>query len=138
MPRSLSGSPRRRRFVVVMVVCRIGAVPPVRRLFFVPSEPSGASDISYMETATGDWPVLIRCPACNNEARPAFQIPWLAAFYLCPSCGHACSDATARDPSAEQGQTAERLRRVVVYAMRTLHRKKQRALRNAPAPSEPS
>jgi hypothetical protein len=30
------------------------------------------------------------------------------------------------------------MRRVVVYAMRTLHRKKQRALRNAPAPGEPS
>lgn len=82
--------------------------------------------------------MLTRCPACNNETRLAFQIPWLAAFYLCPSCGHACADATARDPNVEQRQTGESLRRVVVYAMRTLHRKKQRALRNAPAPSEPS
>ena len=112
--------------------------PPVRRLFFVPSEPSGASDISSMANRNGRYAVLTRCPACNNETRLAFQIPWLAAFYLCPSCNHACADATARDPSAEQGQTAESLRRVVVYAMRTLHRKKQRALRNAPAPSEPS
>ena len=57
---------------------------------------------------------------------------------MCPSCNHACADATAREPSAEQGQTAERLRRVVVYAMRTLHRKKQGALHNTPAPSERS
>jgi hypothetical protein len=91
-----------------------------------------------MDNRKGKYAVLTRCPACNNETRLAFQIPWLAAFYLCPSCNHACADATARDPSAEQGQTAERLRRVVVYAMRTLHRKKHRVVRNAPAPSERS
>ena len=77
------------------------------------------------------------CPACSKETRLAFQIPWLAAFYLCPSCGHTYADKTGRDPSAGQGQTAERLRRVVVYAMRTLQLKKHRALRNSSAPREP-
>jgi hypothetical protein len=77
------------------------------------------------------------CPACNNETRLVFQIPWLAAFYLCPSCSHAYADATERDPSAEQGQTAERMRRAVVYAMRTLHRKKRHTSGNAPASSKP-
>jgi len=91
-----------------------------------------------MDNRKGKHAVLTRCPACNNETRLAFQIPWLAAFYLCPSCNHACADATARDPGAEQGQTAERMRRVVVYAMRTLHRKKRQALRHAPAPGERS
>ena len=125
-------------FVVVMVVCRIGAAPPVRRLFFVPSEPCDGSRHFLYGRPQGKYAVLTPCPACNNKTSLAFQIPWLAAFYLCPSCGHAWADATARDPSAEQGQTAESLRRVVVYAMRTLNRKKQRALRNAPAPGEPS
>ena len=131
-------APRRRRFGGGDGGMPWRRSPSIRRLFFVPTEPSGASDISSKDNRKGKCAVLTRCPACNNETHLAFQIPWLAAFYLCPSCGHACADATARDPGAEQGQTAERMRRVVVYAMRTLHRKKHRVVRNAPAPSERS
>src|SRR5689334_22623277 len=102
---------------VAPAALRGGASSAGRRLLFLPLRTIWrVRHFPPKQHRKGSYAVLTRCPACNNETRLAFHIPWLAAFYLCPSCNHAHADATARDPGAEQGHTAERLSRVVVYA----------------------
>ena len=91
---------------VLMVVCRIGAtlrsadsLRPLRTIWRVRHFLHG--------NRKGRYAVLTRCPACNNETRLAFQIPWLAAFELCPSCAvMPAPTPTARTRTSNRGRPA--------------------------------